>query len=1017
VFYINDHPSAGWAHPVRYIFMDQGTGLYQVVNQNQYPYSFRQDYTTEFELVSERQTYPAVGLPPNITDPLDDIDPNPNLYAVLIGTEDRGDPTNPNDFWYSISLMYNTLIQAYGFTDENIFVHFADGDSDMGSDLNNPDNNEDHIDYDSDRERIMETFANLAGDSYSDPDVPVLGPSDVLFVYNTGHGIEDNGHSVIRCRDLNTGAYESLVDSDLADQVENINCAQMIFLFQQCYSGNFRWELTDYSGSVACENRIVHTATSIDLMSTSEYYLTGNHYGEFTYYWCAAIRGFYPVTASPWEQSIYETGSFPFDVLYPPPYNSQHPGDIDPDNNPERGNNDDIIQMEEAFYYADYLDVWSPTGWYKPDLPDGKEIPKEEYTMGCVNMTTLAGLAGYAHDQYLTSGRNYVVSGEIFTDNDFLEIDDDVTIYMQNTGTRIQVDVGGDLYINDNISFYNMEINVDGEMDVGSGVTFNNMSLNLNNNSKSTVFDDVTFETVDFTSYNESTSIENSFILDCYVFSFFNGDVSIKTSNIDNTWICCQDQPVNSNKVTLLDCNLSNNVWSAIAGIDIWNFDYFLISGNEFEGFYNAMQIYNSGSGSRGDQDILENTVYDNSHSGIVLYNTTAQVVDNKIYNNSDKGVRLLNNSNNVELVGSQISDGQLIYDNDNYEIYASQNSFPVEFEYNQVYDEDNIGNPVDPLVYHDFTGGLVLRDVRNNYWGQNFNASEDFYPTTGYVYLPVWTPPTSKGTKDVELAKTMYDESMIDFEQKNYSNAQSTLKQLVNDYPKTKYAAPALKHIFSLEKFVNNSYEALIQYYTTTDSIILSPNLIKVGDFLANRCELLLENWQSAIDHYENIIQNPESFEDSIFAIIDLGYTYMLMENSGEKGTYFGKLLQYVPQTKSQFIVHRDYLLSLLPGALKGQFHHEIDKGLKEGEVMQNVPNPFTGKTTIYYKLDSDAKVELNVFNTTGQLVGRVNEGTMEKGTHSVQVNASDLPSGIYHYSITINGKTSNTKKMTIVN
>jgi len=139
-------------------------------------------------------------------------------------------------------------------------------------------------------------------------------------------------------------------------------------------------------------------------------------------------------------------------------------------------------------------------------------------------------------------------------------------------------------------------------------------------------------------------------------------------------------------------------------------------------------------------------------------------------------------------------------------------------------------------------------------------------------------------------------------------------------------------------------------------------------------------------------------------------------MENSGYKSAYMGKLTQYKPESKEQFFDHRDYLLSLLPGDNMSEPMKGNIAALKEGELLQNVPNPFIGSTQIWYKLNTKSNVRLRVYNYTGQLINTINEGAKTKGTHHIDFDASGLKNGIYFYSISINGQTTDSKKMTII-
>jgi flagellar hook assembly protein FlgD len=67
-------------------------------------------------------------------------------------------------------------------------------------------------------------------------------------------------------------------------------------------------------------------------------------------------------------------------------------------------------------------------------------------------------------------------------------------------------------------------------------------------------------------------------------------------------------------------------------------------------------------------------------------------------------------------------------------------------------------------------------------------------------------------------------------------------------------------------------------------------------------------------------------------------------------------------------------------------------------------------------YKLENESSVQLNIYNYTGQLISQINEGTKTKGTHQTTLDATGLANGIYFYSISINGQTTDTRKMTIV-
>lgn len=78
--------------------------------------------------------------------------------------------------------------------------------------------------------------------------------------------------------------------------------------------------------------------------------------------------------------------------------------------------------------------------------------------------------------------------------------------------------------------------------------------------------------------------------------------------------------------------------------------------------------------------------------------------------------------------------------------------------------------------------------------------------------------------------------------------------------------------------------------------------------------------------------------------------------------------------------------------------------------------PNPFNENTQICYELENISSVKLNVYNTSGQLINIIDEGLKPNGIHYSEFNANGLKDGIYFYSININGKTTESKKMIII-
>jgi len=100
-----------------------------------------------------------------------------------------------------------------------------------------------------------------------------------------------------------------------------------------------------------------------------------------------------------------------------------------------------------------------------------------------------------------------------------------------------------------------------------------------------------------------------------------------------------------------------------------------------------------------------------------------------------------------------------------------------------------------------------------------------------------------------------------------------------------------------------------------------------------------------------------------------------------------------------NEFTVMR---LSLNPGKVD----HPHGAPVAEYSLTQNYPNPFNARTVITYQLPQAGAMRLAVYNTLGQEVVRLSDGVQAAGSHRVEWNAEELPSGVYVAQLTAGGK-----------
>ena len=82
---------------------------------------------------------------------------------------------------------------------------------------------------------------------------------------------------------------------------------------------------------------------------------------------------------------------------------------------------------------------------------------------------------------------------------------------------------------------------------------------------------------------------------------------------------------------------------------------------------------------------------------------------------------------------------------------------------------------------------------------------------------------------------------------------------------------------------------------------------------------------------------------------------------------------------------------------------------------LYQNHPNPFNPLTIINYSLREDGHITLAIYDILGRKVSTLIDERKSAGNHSVEFNASNLPSGVYVYKL-ISGNYTASKKLILL-
>jgi len=120
------------------------------------------------------------------------------------------------------------------------------------------------------------------------------------------------------------------------------------------------------------------------------------------------------------------------------------------------------------------------------------------------------------------------------------------------------------------------------------------------------------------------------------------------------------------------------------------------------------------------------------------------------------------------------------------------------------------------------------------------------------------------------------------------------------------------------------------------------------------------------------------------------------------------------IPGLKT-FVTHRrqDVLAQLESVMTSSDQHSPLLP--ENAKLLQNYPNPFNPTTRITYILNQPAETEFRLYNALGQIVRSRHLGYQSPGEHHFQLEAGDLPSGVYYYRIN-SGTFSDMKKCIIL-
>ncbi len=878
LFFIDDMPEYMWYHDCRYVFLNCTNGLFSIFQGYLPPLSINTTMT-EVSSAFDDVTVTSFGNSYHLATPIANV--NDGKYAVLLCT----DNINYDVFWRALSHMYCALIEQ-GYPKSNIFVLSYDGTTatNYSLDLDNDSENDIMENKPCNRQNIESVFSSLEES---------MRFGDILHVFVISHAGHDPFSNNLEFSLWNQQKFSS---ADFADMFSNLNCSEITINIQSCYSGGFTNDLKS-SFSQSTKYALLSSTDAYHQYSYPILYVEMTGMDPYSLLSCSAFRGGYPDPIEPWHIA-YNIGNYPyFETLF-----GMNNHEINYDL--VGGNNNGIHEIGEVIKFCSF------------DYQFDSLLAANNYNCGFVeDLLSLRGITGNVTNSQTISGSFHIEDNFRVTNNAALELDTDSKLFLFNA--NLYVNEGSTLILGDGTSIVarsgNCHVYVSGDIEFGDGVSFiaedgSTLEVSFLNTTSQQIVDSVRFTNCSISSSSTSDiSLRNCLFSNCQVNP--TGDFSANYCSFTESSIVANTPSYVISKTALVsNCNFSNLNHIGVSLTNYMNYEVSNnhISANGFPGIY----VFMCGRYVQATA-LISNNIVTGCSTGIQAYSSRGTLSGNQIFGNGT-GLRF-DNISNMSVCGSTTGNGQRIADNSGIEVYVSGNSFPSLFEYNRIVDEDNSGNPNDPLLLYDLSAGSdnasMVFDIEHNYWGTSFNPTEDLNPYSLFDYDPVWDGRSANSPE-----RQLYEDAETALSAGRQEAADSLYRFIITSYPNSSYAQAAMKQLMYAENLLQNGYDNLKGFYNhITDTALLI-----LADHLSNKCDEMLENWSNAISWYENVLINPASYEDSVYAVIDLGNLYLEMDST--KGC-MGKMQQYRPISKKQHYEKALALLSTLPKLKKSPF------------------------------------------------------------------------------------------------
>jgi len=431
---------------------------------------------------------------------------------------------------------------------------------------------------------------------------------------------------------------------------------------------------------------------------------------------------------------------------------------------------------------------------------------------------------------------------------------------------------------------------------------------------------------------------------------------------------------------------------------------------------------------------------------GLYLNNSSPTI--SKCYFESNIGPAIAADNGSSASIGVSASGSSGNLFDDNEELSASTSAVIFEMgssyslidaRYNNLYRSYNQSSYLSYFIKNTTQSDAANRAIKNNYWGSSTAPdSSKFIPSKNAAWN--WAPICSTacsigggggrgllsggggggsgGGKGFSGAEPGALDSIIALETSGqFEEAVNAYQEYIEVVENSFEKQIALQRVLSASIGGNFPLSSLLDYYQSFIESDPDSQIVKTASSLKTQVKVHIGEYASAISDYENIILNNPTLEDSVYAVINAGAAYLVMEQNSV--TIQSAMPGLKPESQIDFEETKWSLLTLLyfnNAGILGNGDGMTQLLPKEFKLHQNYPNPFNPETVISYDLPELSEVKLEIFNISGQKVITLIDGFESPGYKSVVWNGTSdneksVASGMYIYRITVKNNSGSTR------